>query len=1187
MVNTIGSDFYDEFLVEEPEKSEEEIDESFYDEFLVEEPKVETTVDLPEAGSYSQDDIAENDALYSIVESYMLDRYGPQKVEDEDRESVVDMFLNNRRGVSAGNTVRGLDEMDYINDIKKDKDKSARAAAAYKLYENMAGLFSKETTVGEKAEGIMDFTRTALLDPVNLLGGFLGKAAVGGSIRVGSEAARRIALNEMKTQAAKGATAKKISNVGKGKFITAMDDVAKANKTRIAEYSAELLGTKGLKRLATKKALTEAGIAAGVDAAVTTGMEVLYQEGLIDVNVREKYDPYAIGIAMVGGIVMGGVQLGLIAKRGSTGTVAPTTQLPEPEAEGFLSELSEAIANYTNNTTVPKGRDWKTKVKGGANFKDDFGVEFFQTLLLGQATEEGENVFKGMTQIAAERGFVWAKRFEDDNFTNWMSDIIAKVSNKEAQDFVRAMEKNLGQKIKVSRTVEGPDGIAKDVVLKRSEITGKDIGDVLAAKMSDVGRTLGVAGQSAKQLKVSASDLQIKHLIDSAMDMGLIQRPKKPKGEEVMEGLTTDAIRNTQNRMIRMLVANPSTSALNVIGWYGNTALNATTDLSLAAVHMGYGTMAKLVGATKQGKKSHDLAAILFQSNVMRAKLLLDPDMSYLAFQSALTRNSEALQRLNSMLPGGVENTTKLVTDGKFTPEQKLLGLAIDDKIDLVQTLTLVKAQDNYTKSVEFIFQMDKKLRATTGKGWNDFYGSKTIGDEPIKKFLASDVYAQIEAEAVDNTLDAIFSKSYKDSTNLGQIAGVIEDARNLPGIGMLVPFGRFFNATMAFAGKNTIGLNLVMKSMGKFKEERTDALLTRGFVSAGLIFSMAGQEKENRLKGLDMYQSIDPLTGKIINQQYDFPFSMFKATARIASYYMDGEAPPPELYERVRKDFLLSGLLRNLDKSQRDVTEAAYYLTDPDNADYWKAFNKVLGSTIVQPIAAVTRPLEPINTLAGIALGRDGRPVDKYQGEKILNDATRYVDNIADLLLGREVKAPLVQTATGPTDPSSTKILGIRGVNLTNTQRVLNLIGEDQYKLNAAVKTREMAPEAVSEYHDVFFQILEPKATELMESNVFRNATQEQQKTQWKKYVVAPTRKMAKTLIALQRSGPNDTTDLEFEIADKHSRGKVTEALKDLNLEDKLSELTREELYILEDYLNTMDLIKRLQTPAELRAIQ
>ena len=36
MVNTIGSDFYDEFLVEEPEKSEEEIDESFYDEFLVE-----------------------------------------------------------------------------------------------------------------------------------------------------------------------------------------------------------------------------------------------------------------------------------------------------------------------------------------------------------------------------------------------------------------------------------------------------------------------------------------------------------------------------------------------------------------------------------------------------------------------------------------------------------------------------------------------------------------------------------------------------------------------------------------------------------------------------------------------------------------------------------------------------------------------------------------------------------------------------------------------------------------------------------------------------------------------------------------------------------------------------------------------------------------------------------------------
>ena len=46
------------------------------------------------------------------------------------------MYLNNRRGVSVGNTVRGLSEMDYINNIQGDSDKVARAASAYQLYEN-------------------------------------------------------------------------------------------------------------------------------------------------------------------------------------------------------------------------------------------------------------------------------------------------------------------------------------------------------------------------------------------------------------------------------------------------------------------------------------------------------------------------------------------------------------------------------------------------------------------------------------------------------------------------------------------------------------------------------------------------------------------------------------------------------------------------------------------------------------------------------------------------------------------------------------------------------------------------------------------------------------------------------------------------------------------------------------------
>ena len=51
---------------------------------------------------------------------------------------------------------------------------------------------------------------------------------------------------------------------------------------------------------------------------------------------------------------------------------------------------------------------------------------------------------------------------------------------------------------------------------------------------------------------------------------------------------------------------------------------------------------------------------------MQRVKFLLDPDMTYTAFESALQRNSEALQRLNSVLPGGVEGTNTLLTGGKI-----------------------------------------------------------------------------------------------------------------------------------------------------------------------------------------------------------------------------------------------------------------------------------------------------------------------------------------------------------------------------------------------------------------------------------------------------------------------------------------------------------------------------------------
>ena len=1123
--------------------------------FTLEELEVQSPTQqsiLPEPGTYTQDDMVEDDNMYSIIENFMYDRYGKDEFMNNSREQIVDKFLNNRRGVSAGNTVRGLNEWDYINDIKGDDSRMARAAAAYSLYENMADLFSDKTSLAERAEGVMDYTRTALLDPINLIGGLVGKAIGGGALRLTSDQARKQAFKEMQKQALKGATQKEIADTGKKKFTAAMAQANIANTQKIAEYSAKVLGANRAKRLATAQAIKEIGITAGIDSVVSVGMEALYQEGLIDLGVRNEYDKFAMGIAAIGGIVMGGVQTGVVLKRGWSDTQIPTQNLPQPNSEGFLSEMSKAIENYTKQTEAPIGRDWKTKLKGGMEFSKeskDLSTDFFTTLMLGHQTESGDVVFKGMTQTALERGFVWGKRFEDDKFTNWMADIISGVSDKEAQEFLTAIEKATGNKIK-----------------NKKKLTGRDVGDILAYKMSESGRALNAVSQSARQLGLNVTDLELQHLFDEGVDMGLI-KPPRSKAKEY----TADTIRNAQNKMVRVLVSNPSTSALNVIGWGVNAGLNSVSDLALASVHASWGTLKKLVGASESGAKSYRMADILFKNLGARFKFFFDPDMTYAAFQSALTRNSESLQKLNNVLPGGVENATKLLTNGKFSATKKAVDIATDDLIDITQTLTLVHAQDSFTKSVEFLTQMDKLLRAGYGKGWNDFYSW-----DGAAKAMTSKQYREIEAQAVDKTLEAIFSKSYKSKTPLGEIAGVIEDARNLPGIGLLVPFGRFFNNTVAFTGRNAPGLNIVM-SATKNLDMPVDQAVVRSAVVAGLVWSLSDIEGENIDKGLPLYAT--SIRGEVINQRYDYPISLFKGVARWAAYARRGEAMPAAEATMLIEDFSLGGLTRNLTKTQRDLLTPLKDMFDPETRDLWRATEQLFSSSVfTQPASAILRPLEPINLGVGILRKEKARPIDRYQNNKGVNDALRYVDNIAGLFLGEPLAETLQQAASGQADINSTKMFGIRTLRLTDTQRVMSMAGLGEFDYNAARKVRLQSPKAANRYNGILFDVLEAEAGLLVKNNWFRSLDQEGKKIAWKDKI-EKSKELAKTFLYMQYSGPVETIGLQYELASKYNMKEIKKALQDLkSIQDDFENLTRGELEVLRSYLSTKDDLKKLE---------
>ena len=1119
---------------------------------------------MPEVGTYTQDDMVENDTMFNIIEDYMLDRYGIQAIEDKDRRTIVDDFLDNRRGVSGGNTVRGLTEIDYINDIKENPERLAKASAAYELYENMAGLFSKETTFAEKAEGIMDFTRTAILDPANLVGGIFGKLVAGGGVRVALAGARKLALKEgqkvLRKTGDKKLAKEAVEKVLKKELKSAQQKGAK----EIADYKNQLMNTKGLKKLRTSQNIKEIIGAVGFDAAVNTGMEYIYQSGLIQTGVRDNMDKFSLGMVALGSTIIGGVQIGRVLLKGTSDTAMPSSVVA-PESDDVLAEMAKSIEKY-GKTTVEKTSTWKTKVAGGKEL-EDLDSEFFVDLLLGHQ-QDGEVLLKGFAQIASERGLTWSKRFEDDKYSDWIAEIIKDSKPKDIKKFVTAFSKATGNPLK-----------------EATELTVEEFANTFARKINNSARILNAASQGSKINGISVDDLTIGNLINDAVGLGLLPKEyrrgedtksligrlgdKLPTGEAVNEVIT-----NNQGRVIRLLVSNPSTSALNVIGWGSNASLNFVSDISLSVLHAGKGTMLKLIGKQKEGESAAKIASDLFRSNMNRIRLLLDPEMTHNAFQSALSRNSEALQRLSTILPGGVENTTKTITGGKLTPSQKLLGLRIDDAVDAIQAVSLVRAQDSFTKSQEFIFQMDKALRTTTGEGWSEFYSG-----ENAYKFMATKEYRALEAGAVDRTLEAIFSKSYKGKGALGQMAGIMEDARNIPGVGLMIPFGRFFNNTVDF-GLQATGLSLVGKMSGLYKDKPTSQLIAKAASAWTIASFLVQDETRKRKQGLGLYEE-DVMGGEVITQRYDYPISYFKAKARMMSYLIEEGEVPPEVLAQVGRDFSLGGVLRNLTKTQADVANMVNGMLSGDLSEAWKGFTNSAGGVVSQVASAGTRFIEPVNTLAGIVRGEQARPIDRYQGNKLYNDSVRYIDNIIPLFTGEPVGKTLKQAATGEADVTSAKSLGFRNIRLTNTQRVMNMMGYDQFNINAARRVRVIAPESANEYNGILFNIIEAESDRLIGSKTFRELGTEKQRLYWKKDVLPKAKELAKTFLYLQYSGPTDTLDLQYELSQKYTSKKIDEAIESLKFDGDFGDMNRAELHVIKTFLETDDKLKMLSIPA------
>ena len=1103
-----------------------------------------------EPGSYSENDMSKNPELFDIVFEYMSNRYGLQAVENKSNKDIVNKFLNNRRGVAmAGNSLRVAAETAYLFDAKENPEELKKVAKAYTLYKNMAEITDKDTTWPETGEAVGDVMREILLDPFNFLTLGVGKIVGGTATKVGVKTLENYVMKEVQKQLLKGVSKETIKKSSTAIFRKAAIVASKEGGEEIAKYSARMLANKGVKRIFTSAGMKEVGTATVLDSIAGSGFEYLYQRQLVDSEAQEDVDRYAVGLAALSSLVIGGVSAGLVAKRGFSDQALVSEVVKGGNPSAVAKELKKSIEKHFSEMgqNLTGETSWVSKVSRG-NELDVQDTEFFTKLLLGESDKDGNVKLKGLAQTMQEQGFYFTKKDDNDKLSNFISDFITDMEPDDVKSIITGFEKAAGVKLK-GLGDKSPTSFA----------------NAFAKKMNNSAQSMNSASQVAKRLNIDIADLDVNTYLEDALGLRLTGLTK---GDELATKLTNKGLSKIaagQNNFIRLLVAHPSTSMLNVMGYGASSGLGSVNDIIRGTVHLGVGQTQQLIGMSAKGVGRKRLGAALLKANANRIKLFLDPEMTAAAYKSALLRNSGPLNELSKVQAGGIDVSTSL---DKMLDTSKIGGY-IDKYVDVAQTATFVKSQDIFTKSQEYIFQMDKALRVTFDKSYKEFYNW-----EEASKVMATKKYKELELSAVTKVMEHTFSKSYKGTGVLGEVGGVIEDFRKLPFLGLMVPFGRFFNNTVDFTAKNMIGVNTVAKLAGKYPDKTHGELVTQGLVAGGLIYTLAANEQEKRKQGLGMYDTIDPATGGVVSQQYDYPISLFIAAARFFSYSMEGEKAPPELFSRIAKDFGGGGLTRNLTDAGGLATDAvsALFLGELEKSG---ASGRELVDTIgSQLIGGFTRSWEPVDSVIGLIAGTEMRPQNIKDGNRFVGKALTYIDNTAQLFMGEPFNDPKVDAVQGERDVQLTKNLGVRTVRLTNSLRVMNMLSLNSWDNNASFKASKMAAGAANEYNRMFFQEMELVATRMMESPAFRELPLDTQRAEWKERVTE-IREVSRSRLAYEYTGEQSTFGVQLEITDKYSLDDIRENMSELGYEGDLGDLNDGQIELLKGQLDSQKSIE------------
>ena len=911
------------------------------------------------------DDIVNTTSYVDSIRDYMVDRKGKQYLS-KDKEEVVDDFIAHMRYFNT-NEAFTIDEARYVS--MADADAKARAGEAYKVYDKLGNVFVNDGLYGA-VSGVGDYLGAIASSPSTYFGFGIGKglALVGG--KVGAKAVKTAAMNAVKE------TLKR-------------EGISKAQKKVLARKAYDDVVKKAV-RQRTKLNIGLTGIA---DASVAGYQDFTLQKDIeMATGAREDFSYFQTGFSVLGS----GLGTGL--------SIYGATKIPAGNQRG----LSGSVANKIANANKAKAKEMSSKNKKGYNeeylkrIKELSKVDYtgFEEMV-NAGKKQGDDILYadvlnfvfGKKPVELDKapvdktllgsGLPAPKLRPDESVQVGLSEDIISMAEKAGAKF----KPNMNNAQKFAKAI----GFLDDETLEQVTKIVQDKFGISLGRVADEFFRTNLSNRIARSINEGSNILRSVQRSENTLDKALIEGTVLSLNERVSvtdpklgKGGRLDYI---QNIWKRLLVSAPATTAANVFGFGQYYLANSVAEVLQGGMYL-------LGGDTQK-------ASAMFRIQGRKFLNLLDPYSTLDNYEQLLKTDDRLGKHLKDTLAGGIEKTAKRFD---FDPEGKAFKVT-EKGVNLAQTISLVNLQDSLTKSQMFMTSIDKYLRLNKGKKLQ----------EVLEEGNLLDLDEEVMGRALSDTMRSVFSEDYTKSKSFGGLAGnlarTVEGLSNTPGIGFVLPFGRFMNNVMATAyqwNPVTGGMEAAVALMKGRKMDANEAF-TKALVGTAAITTAIYYQDEQQKKGYN-WNELETGTGEVIDTTNTFPLSLLMIAGRVGARMMNGETVDADLIQAFNQQIAIGQAATDVqfgNDLSRILTLA--FNSDPDFKGRLPTMFEGVMSTLGNVGAGFTRPLSLLNTLTGYAIQEttpyDITPlIDRRQArggfEKFSLNSSRYVDNIIEGIL-------------------------------------------------------------------------------------------------------------------------------------------------------------------------------------------